>query len=477
MTLLQFLSILRARKWIALLVLALTVTTAVVVSLFLPRQYTATTTMVVDLRPDPLSPVIYQAAAMPAFIATQIDVITSDRVVQRVVRALKLAENPRIRESWQKATEGEGLIEAWIGESVKASMEVKPSRESNVITVSYKAGDPHFAANAANAIVQAYLDTSLELRVDPAKRYADFFDTRAKELRANVDRAQSRLSAYQREKGIIATDERLDFETQQLNQLSTQLTMLQALSAESSSRQAQAIGGSGDRLQEVINNPMLAGIRADLTRAEARLQELNARLGDSHPQVVEAKATISTLRGRLDAETRRVTGSVGVTNTINRAREGEIRAALEAQRVKVLRMKTVRDEGATLYRDVENAQRAYDAVLSRLNQTNLESQATQGNVYSLAQATPPLKPSSPKLFVNTVLATVVGLALAIGAAIVLELSDRRVRTVDEITQLLGLPALGIIPKPGAKGQFSRPNRTALIGYGVAGRLPPQARGA
>ena len=62
-------------------------------------------------------------------------------------------------------------------------------------------------------------------------------------------------------------------------------------------------------------------------------------------------------------------------------------------------------------------------------------------------------------------------------AIVLELSDRRVRTVDEITQLLGLPALGIIPKPGAKGQFSRPNRTALIGYGVAGRLPSQARGA
>ena len=64
--------------------------------------------------------------------------------------------------------------------------------------------------------------------------------------------------------------------------------------------------------------------------------------------MVEAKASIAELRSRLDAETRRVTGGVGVTNTINRQREAEVRAALEAQRAKVLRLKAVRDEGAVL---------------------------------------------------------------------------------------------------------------------------------
>jgi succinoglycan biosynthesis transport protein ExoP len=475
MTLIQFLSILRARKGIALLVLVLTITTAVGVSLLLPKQYTASASLVVDLTRDPMSPSGYQAERlMPAYIATQVDVMRSDRVVQRVVNELRLAEDPKVRQSWLKSTQGEGLIQDWIGEGIKASMDVKPSRESNVITVTYKANDAVFAAQAANAIVQAYLDTTLELRVDPAKQYSAFYDSRAKELRANLERAQARLSAFQREKGIIATDERLDFETQQLNQLSAQLTMLQAMSAESTSRQAQALGGSGDRLQEVVNNPMLAALRADLTRAEGRLQELNSRLGDNHPQVVEAKANIATLRGRLDVETRRVTGSVGVTNNINRAKEAEIRAALEAQRAKVLRMKAVRDEGAVMYRDVENAQRAYDAVLARLNQTSLESQATPGNVFSLTQASPPRLPSSPKIVLNTVLALVVGIALAVGAAIATELADRRVRTFDEVTQLLGLPALGVLPKPGGKVSF-RGHGITPLGQQMARRLPAPVR--
>jgi succinoglycan biosynthesis transport protein ExoP len=477
MTLIQFLSILKARKWIAILVLMLTVATAVTVSLLLPKQYTATASVVVDVKPDPVNPMPFLAQAMPAYIATQVDVMRSDRVVQRVVRALRLAEDPKTREAWLKVTQGEGLIEAWIAESVKVNMDVKPSRESNVITVTYKDGDPRFAADAANAIVQGYLDTSLELRVDPARRYSAFFDSRAQELRASVEKAQARLSAYQREKGIIATDERLDFETQQLNQLATQLTMLQAMSAESTSRQAQALGGSGDRLQEVVNNPMLAALRADLTRAEGRLQELNSRLGDNHPQVVEAKANIATLRGRLDVETRRVTGSVGVTNSINRAKEAEIRAALEAQRAKVLRMKAVRDEGAVLYRDVENAQRAYDAVLARLNQTNLESQATQGNVYSLAPASPPLVPSSPRLVLNTILSLIIGTALATAAAVMVELSDRRVRTVDEVTELLGLPTLGVLPKPGAKVSFGRRSNGVFVNHHLAARLPSPAKEA
>jgi succinoglycan biosynthesis transport protein ExoP len=475
MTFVQFLSILRARKGLALLVFVLTVGTAVTVSLLLPKQYTAEASLVVDLNRDPMSPAGgYQALAMPAYIATQVDVMLSERVVQRAIRALKLAEQPKVREAWLKATQGDGFIEEWIGESVKRSIDVKPSRESNVITVTYKAGDPSFAAQGANAIVQAYLDTTLELRVDPAKQYSAFFDNRAKELRVNLERAQARLSAFQREKGIIATDERLDFETQQLNQIAAQLTMLQAMSAESTSRQAQALGGSADRLQEVVNNPMLSALRAELTRAEGRLQELNSRLGDNHPQVVEAKANIATLRGRLDIETRRVTGSVSVTNNINRAKEAEIRAALETQRAKVLRMKAVRDEGAVMYRDVENAQRAYDAVLARLNQTSLESQATQSNVFSLTRASPPRLPSSPKIVLNTILALVVGTALAIGAAIVTELADRRVRTVDEVTHLLGLPALGVLPKPGAKASFHG-HGIMPLGRQMVRRLPAPVR--
>jgi uncharacterized protein involved in exopolysaccharide biosynthesis len=316
------------------------------------------------------------------------------------------------------------------------------------------------------------MDVSLELKVDPAKQYSNFFDSRSKELRANVERAQAKLSAYQREKGVvIASDGQLDVESARLNELSTQLVALQAVAAESSSRQGQAQAGAGERLQEVINNPVLVGLRGDITRAEARLQELTSRLGDNHPQVIESRANIHSLRGRPDAETRRVTGSVAVVSNMNRQREVELRAALEAQRARVLKLRMVREEGGVLVRDLENAQRAYDAVVTRLNQSSLESHATQSNAYVLAEALPPLLPSSPKIVLNTALSFVIGLVLALGAAVLLEMLDRRVRTIEEIPELLGLPVLGVLPKPGGVGGFSGGQKSLVSPRGLFGQLP------
>ena len=471
----QFIAILRARWWVAALVFVLTVGTTVGVSLVLPKKYLATATVVVDMKPDPVTAMMYGGMASPAFMATQVDVIQSDRVAQRVVRDLKLTDNPQVREQWQEATEGKGSIEVWLAESFQKNMDVKPSRESSVISVSYKAPDPQFAAALANAFVQAYLETSLELRVDPAKQYSNFFDTRAKDARETLERAQAKLSAFQKTNGIIANDERLDVENARLSELSSQLVQLQALSSESGSRQAQANSGAGDKLQEVLNNPVVAGLKADLSRYEAKLQELSARLGDNHPQVVEAKANIAELRNKVDAETRRVTGGVGVTNTINRQRTGEVRGSLEAQRAKLLKMKSVRDEGSVLIRDLEAAQRTYETLVGRFNQSTLESQNTQSNINVLTPAAAPLEPSSPKILLNSLLAVFIGTLLAVGVTLLLELMDRRVRTVDDVATAMGLAVVGVLPKP-KRRKFIGNSKPTPSQERMVGRLAAPARG-
>ena len=470
MNLSQFLSIIRAHWRVVMLVLLLTVGTAVGVSLMLPKQYIATATVVVDQsRPDPVAAAIYQGNPSPAFMATQVDVIKSERVAMRVIRQLNLADSEERKARWMLATQGEGTFESWLATGMLAALDVKPSRESNVVGVSYKADDRDRAALMANAFVQAYMDVSLELKVDPAKQYSTFFDNRSKELRANVERAQAKLSAYQREKGVIvASDGLLDVESARLNEISTQLVVLQGVVAGSTGRQGQVQSGA---VQESINNPVVIGLRAEITRAEAKLQELTSRLGDNHPQVIEARANINSLRGRLDIEARRVAGGAGAVINMNRQREVELRASLEAQRAKVLKLRVAREEGMVLVRDLENAQRAYDAVLNRLNQSSLESQVTQPNAYMLAQAVPPLFPSSPKIITNTVLSFVIGLVLAIGAAIVLEMVDRRLRNAGEVSELLGLPVLGVLPKPSGVGGFSGGRRSLVSPRGLFGYLP------
>ena len=473
MTFGQFLSILRARKWAALLVFALVVATTVAVSLLLPKQYQADASVVIDVKPDPVAAMAFPTMAMPSFMATQVDILISDRVALKVIRDLKLLDNAALREQWLTEGEGKGTIEQWLITLLQKNLDVKPSRESNVIQISYKSPDPRFAAGLANAFAQAYIATTLELRVDPAKQFTSFFSVQSKESRDALERAQSRVSAFQQAKGIIATDERLDVENARLNELSSQLVQMQAIASESASRQAQAQGEQSDRIQEVLQNPLISSLKADLSRNEVRLQELNSKFGVNHPQVVEAKAISAELRNRIDGETRRVTGGVSVSSNINKQREAQVKRELESQRAKVLRMKAVRDEGQVLVREVESAQRTYDNLMARLNQTALESQSTQSYANMLTSAQPPAEHSSPKLLLNTLLAIFLGTLLAVGVALLLELSDRRVRAPEDVIAALGLPVLGVLPKPTAK-RFSAGRHALLMQQRVIGLPAPNA---
>ena len=117
MTLQQFLLILRARWLVALLTLLVTVVVTVVVSLIIPKEYTASAAVVVDVKsPDPVSGMVLQGMMAPGYMATQIDIINSERVAQRVVKLLRMEESAAIRAQWQQETDGKGQLATWLAD-------------------------------------------------------------------------------------------------------------------------------------------------------------------------------------------------------------------------------------------------------------------------------------------------------------------------------------------------------------------------
>ena len=110
----------------------------------------------------------------------------------------------------------------------------------------------------------------------------------------------------------------------------------------------------------------------------------------------------------------------------------------------MLELKQQRDELSVLQREVESAQRAFDMVTQRLTQSSLESQVSQTNVVLLNPAAEPIQPSSPKILLNLVLAVFLGSMLGVGAALLMEMADRRVRAAEDIAEFAGLAVLGII---------------------------------
>jgi polysaccharide biosynthesis transport protein len=466
----QFISIIAARWKLAALVMLICLCGSIGISLLMPKRYSAVTALLLDVRAsDPVAGVFQPATSGPSFLATQIDIITSDRVASRVVSNLKLEANPGLKRQWQEATQGAGNFEAWIGQLLKKNLEVKPARESNVVNLNFRGSDPQFTSIVANAFGTAYLETVLELRNGPSKSYAGFFDERSKNMRETLEKAQTRLSKHQKTTGITASEERLDVETTRLNELSSQLVAIQAVSVDSASRQVQA-KKSADQIQEVLQNPVVSGLKSDLARQEARSQEMSAKLGASHPQMIEIQANIAELKVKIDNETKKIVGGVGVSASINRQRESEIRSSLDSQRAKVLKLKEARDELAVLQRDVESAQKAYDIVLARGTQTTLESLNQQTNVAVLNPATVPNEYSSPKYLLNTALGIGIGALLAILAALLREMTDKRVRSADDITMLTELSTIGVLPGPDKKRLF-RNAQPSLMQSRILRQLP------
>lgn len=435
----QFLLVLRARYKVVLLVLLCTVAAAQAVNQYLPRQYLATAAVAFDLRsPDPVAGVI-----LPVMLATQVEIINSERLAQKVIKSLKLNENPAVTAQWLEATGGEGKFEQWLVASMQKSLEVVPSRDSNVIRIGYKASDPAFAATAANAFAQAYVDTTIELRVEPARQNSRWLEEQGKSLRESVERAQAKLWAYQQKTGIVVTDERLDFETVRLNQLSTQLTALQEQVADVRSRQKSR----AEPLPEVLQNPLVLSLRTDIARQEVKLQEAAGNLGRNHPQYRRMEAELAELRRTLESETRSVTKSFSASREVGSGKEAELRAAIEAQRNKLLELRSARDQLAVLQRDVDAAQRIYDTVMQRFNQTSLESHATLTNVSVFAAASEPAAPNFPKpLRTMLLLSVLLGLALGAGAALLLETFDPRIRSADDLADMLQMPVLAVVER-------------------------------
>src|SRR5574343_1582661 len=454
MTFQQFLLILWARRKLALRVLGVTVLTTLVISLILPKQYTATTSLVIDVKsPDPIAGMVMQGLLAPGYMATQIDIINSDRVAQRAVRLLGLDKNGGAIEKWKDDGEGKGTVEGFYGELLQKKLDIKPSRESNVININFTGPDAGFSAAVANAFAQAYIDTSIEMRVEPARQYGAWFQERQKGLRADLEKAQAKLSAYQQEKGNVVTDERMmDNETARLNERTGQLAAAQAQKADASSRQKS---GTSELSLEVLQNPLVQNLKSEIARSEAKLAELNTNLGKNHPQVQQMEAQIQGQRQQLRDEINRISGGAAVANKFGAVKQEELKAAIEEQKKRVLAIKAERDQLAVLVNDVENARRAYEAVGQRMTQSNLEGQSQQTNVLVLSPATEPTKHSRPKILLNLLVAIFLGSMLGIGSALIAELGQRRIRSAEDLSLALDLPVLVELDStsPGTKKKF------------------------
>jgi chain length determinant protein EpsF len=455
----QLLQILWARRGLVFMVTLLAFGLVVAVQLARPSEYAATTSLVVDSRSiDPLTGANTQALPTAGVLATQTEVITSVANALKVVKKLGLPQ--------RRAAEGLDA-EGWAYELL-AHLTVKIPPNGNVIRLIYEDSDPKFAADAANGFAEGYLQTSLDLRLAPAKQQSSWFDEQLRGMRTNVEQQRANLTDFQRKNNIVASTDRLDVENGRLEALSKQLTDAQRVSQEANARlrqTEQAVGSN--RLNEapdMLTNGLLQTLKAEQVRAEAKLAELNERYDRNHPLHMSASAEVRAINQKIGNELQSLRGSLGQAAQIANQQVADLQRSFNTQKARILELSQQSDEISVRDREVQTAQTAYDTALQRATQVRLESQLNQTSAAVLDRAIAPVHPAGIGLLASAVLAITFGAMFGIACAVLLEMLDRRVRDSNDLTRLAGIEVLAEVPR--LRASFRRPKLLNLRGPGT-----------
>ncbi|WP_375397608.1 hypothetical protein [uncultured Sphingomonas sp.] len=415
---------------------------ALAFALAVPRVSVATATVMIDQRPVEADTGGKDTPAidMDQLLGAQADLARSARVLDRVARDPAVGADTSLRMRWRRATRGRVSFVEWTMQNLGAQLVVDHDHGSNLLRFQVTAPDPTGAATLANAAARAYIVVQRRIATDPARTYADWYAARIAEARAALEKAQATLVAFQRAHGLVA-GQSFDAEGEELQALTGQLALAEGARAESNARAAS----DGTAAAGAQGNKTLQDLRTALAQQAAKVAELGKRLGPNHPEMIAAQATLTRLREEVAAIQGDVAKSQRIESSGADRRAADLRRLVAAQRARILALQPDRAQFDLLQRDVQSASAAYDAVHARLTAMRLQSEAPRSNVRQLDMAKVPAAAGRTLLVMRVVLGLILGLAVGVTAAVMLEWLDPRVRTSATLAELVAAPVLTALP--------------------------------
>lgn len=462
MSIYQVINILYARIWVIILTIVITVSTTVAVVMILSEQYTASSTVILDIAvPDAVSGRTMPSGLVRDHIRTQIRLIKSDRVALKVVDSLNLTQSQTYLNLFSGEDNPNINFRNWVALEIIKNLEVKQVAGSRILAISFTSRNARFSATAANAFTEAYIAVDLELRVDPAKRNAQWFSGQLNNLQQNLDDAQRRLTEYQQKTGIVSISESLDAETAKLADLTTRVTAAEAdvSNAKSLVKQLstyQAVKESGAVLPEFLSNSNIQRWRDELTKIDAQFAMVSGSVGPNHPTYKAVQAQREVIQKQLDSEIGKLRESIFAQVEMAESKADSLNEELVSQKNKLLRLRGERDVLDSLLREVEIRIMEYDDAFRRAGTLRLEGAVAQSSVVIMSEALVPMEHSFPKRTLSVAMAAAASFMLGIALAFLLEMIDRRIRSVQDLEQSSGVVVYTSLKRIKKKTKSARP---------------------
>ncbi|WP_312912919.1 GumC family protein [Stutzerimonas nitrititolerans] len=461
-----------SRKWgIVLLVAVVAVLTAVLLSRMTPI-YKAVASVIIEVKGTPV--VSFQPANAPTevseYLQTQLSLIQSRGVAEKVVRDLELTEHPEfdLRQQPGPLINIGGMLDAIMGEEPEPLTEAQimdhatqvfmdrttvwVEGKSQLVYLSVAMADKLMAAQAANHLATSYIEAQLEAKVEMSMTAASWMNTRLVDLRQNLKDSEDRLQAYLDAEGLVDMDGVGTISANELSLTGDRMidARRQRAEAESQFRQVESMRDQGwERLASVpavLGHPLIQQFKADRAHARSRVEDLSRRYGDRHPAMQSARSDLNAATASLRQQVEQVVASIERSYQLAVANENSLRASFNDNKEQIQDISRKEFKVRDLQREVEANRALYDTFMTRLQETTATSDLSSTNARIVDEAIPPAQASEPNTRLFVVVALFLALVVGIAQAIIREILDNTFKSSDEVETKLNLPVMGIVPQ-------------------------------
>jgi len=440
-------------------------------------KYSATANVMLDPRKEKVTNVEDVLSGLPAdssVVDTEVEVLKSRQLAERVVKALKLDQDPEFNSAIRKPTGVKAVIggvaslfgaaapdqvklspmeqqKRWEGivDHVLGGLSVKRAGLTYVINVAYESQQPWKSAQIANKFAELYLLEQLEAKFDATQQATTWLNSRLGELRDQVLADEAAVQQYKIANNLLSasgaslTEAEISSYNQSLAQARAQVAEDEARL--NTARQQLARGSTGDDVGEALNSPTVMQLRTQRAEVSRNVADLQGRYGDRHPEMLKAKRQLSDIDGQIQAEIQRIISNLQAKVQVSRERAGAIGGSLGGAKGTLAANNRAMVRLNELERKSEASKTLYESYLNRYKETSSQQGIEQSDARVVSKAKIPTRQSSPKVGLNLALGLLLALGAGVGSIALAEMLDAGLATAEDVERRLETSYLGAVP--------------------------------
>lgn len=442
----DYLRVLSRRRWILISFFFCVVVTAAV-SVFMKKPvYTATVT----IRIGGENPNVLTAGGILEtrqydrnYYRTQYRILRSKNIAARVIRDLNLEESAG--SGGKSAHGGKGIPPALIGAFLR-KISVKPVPDSQLVNVSFSAHDPVLARDAANAIAAAYMNYSMESKIDAGQRTTAWLQEQLQITKTRLEDSERALDNYAAGNGIYMQgkdDNTRSLIDSELVQTSDSLTkaVIDRIARQSLYMESR----DGAKIPEELKDTLIQRLRSRYFVLAARYDGLLNVYKPAYPLMRRLKKRMDSIQSAIRQEKQEICQVVKAQYQGSLDKENRLRGLFDKENQMAFDYQRKMVQYRILEREVQTNQELYQNLLQNMKRIGVSATMTATNIQVLDKARLPASPSSPRRGLNMALALALGLAGGSGLAFFADYLDNTVKDAEEIEKRMKLAPLGIVP--------------------------------